>query len=101
MEETAVQNLDQLDHIVRENSVFIKQIFFFFVTVSLFLVIGMMLVVLSRVQYQQKQVESIKKAIDPVKQATSYQGWTGSAGTIGNVQQSQLQRAGTRVMVVQ
>lgn len=99
MEET-VQNLDQLDYIVRENSVFIKQIFFFFVTVSLFLVIGMMLVVLSRVQYQQKQVDVLKTTADPVKQAASYQGWTGSAGSIGNVEQSHLQRAGTKTLIV-
>ncbi|AKR17423.1 hypothetical protein [Mocis latipes granulovirus] len=94
-----VQNLDQLDIIVRENSVFIKQIFFFFITVSLFLVIGMMLVVLSRVQYQQKQVKALTNADDLVKQRARHQGWT-EIGSVATPQAAAQQKAGTKVMVI-
>jgi len=96
--EDDIQNLDQLDYIVRENSVFIQQIFFFFVTVSLFLVIGMMLVVLSRVQFQQKQVKALMAADDPVKQSARHQGWT-EIGSVAVPETSARQKAGTRVVV--
>ncbi|AQQ80318.1 ORF51 [Betabaculovirus altermyunipunctae] len=98
MDEPPVQNFDQLDYIVRENSVFIKQIFLFFVTVSLFLVIAMMIVVLSRLHFQQKQVRALRRADDPVKQAARHQGWT-DAGRIARPETVLRQKAGTRVLV--
>ncbi|ABQ51990.1 hypothetical protein SlGVgp047 [Spodoptera litura granulovirus] len=69
-----MNTFDQLDTVVRDNFVFIKHIIYFFITVSIFIIIAILLVVFTRLDYQRKQVRQAQNETVDVRSAR-YLGW--------------------------